>query len=411
MAVKRITPTTAKDNGIPMKTSGSRDVIEYQTRWDSLVTYCNHWWHKPDMEGLRIALSAYVAHHYIEDDPVWLFLIGVPGSGKTSIGIRSLSFMPSTHSESKVGSNTFFSGFGDDNGLLQMLTKKHGGNGVLLFSDFSVFLSLRQETRDELISEMRAIYDGFHCRHLGNKGIVSWKGKVTIMAACTPAIEEYWALTRGLGERFMYLRWGGSKMPNLNSVSESAVKQIGHEEEIKAGLAKRVLAAIDPTNLQTVDKATEWESTGLVDLASLVARLRVTIKRETVGSKRHISSIDQPELPTRILKSLAQIARGSATIARRNEVAEEDIRLARRVALDTLPPYRAAIIRALVKDPSYELRATRLTEVVKIPKMSFNRVIEDLTSIGAVETYLVDGEDKIISLTPEFKTFALKADL
>lgn len=411
MAVKTITKGATKNTNIPLKPSSGADVVEYQTRWDSLVTYLNQWWYKPDTEALRIALSCYVAHHYIQDDPVWLFLIGVPGSGKTSIGIRSLSFLPSTHSESKVGANTFISGFGDDNGLLQMLTKKHGGSGVVLFSDFSVFLSLRPDVRDELISEMRAIYDGNHCRHLGNKGIVHWKGKVTMVAACTPALESYWALTRSLGERFMYVRWGGGKVADLNTISDYAVKQIGHESEIKDGLEKRLLHLVNPDNLQTVDGAIDWESTGLRDLATLVAKLRVTIQRETLGSKRQIVSIDTPEFPTRIMKSLAQIARGSATIARRDTIGDVDLKLARRVALDTLPTNRAKVVRALVRDLEYEGRSNKLLQSTGIPKVTFYRTIEDLVAIGAASVYIIDEDEKVVSLTPEFKELAERANL
>lgn len=410
MAVKKITPTTTKDSNIALQPSTSPDAVEYKARWDALTSYLNHWWYKPDIEGLRITLATYVAHHYIQDDPVWLFLIGVPGSGKTSIGIRSLSFLPSTHSESKVGANTFISGWGDDNGLLQTLTKKYAGNGVILFSDFSVFLSLRQDVRDELISEMRAIYDGHHCRHLGNKGIVTWKGKVSIIAACTPALESYWALSRSLGERFMFIRWGGDRVQDLNTISNYAVKQIGHEEEIKKGLEEKILSAINPSNLHTVDSP-DWEQTGLRDLATIVARLRVTIQRETLGNKRQISNIDQPEFPTRIMKSLAQVARGSATIARRDSISNVDLKLARRVALDTLPVNRAKIVRALANDLEYEGRASKLIASLNMPKLAFNRTVEDLVAIKAVEVYVIDENEKVITLTPEFKELASKASL
>jgi DNA-binding MarR family transcriptional regulator len=111
------------------------------------------------------------------------------------------------------------------------------------------------------------------------------------------------------------------------------------------------------------------------------------------------------------MKSLAQIARASATIARRDCVNDVDLKLARRVALDTLPTNRAKVVRALVNDLEYEGRASKLIVSTKIPKVTFYRTVEDLVAIGAAEVYIVDENDKIISLTPEFKELAEKANL
>ncbi len=107
-------------------------------------------------------------------------------------------------------------------GLLRQL----GPNGVLLIKDLTSLLSEHAETRPQLFAALREVYDGTYVRHLGANGGASlaWRGKATVVAGVTEAIEQHAETLGSMGERFMYLR-------------------LGRPDSIEVG--KRVLAAGD----------------------------------------------------------------------------------------------------------------------------------------------------------------------
>jgi hypothetical protein len=116
----------------------------FQEDWDELTTFLNKWYYKPDIEGLRIILCTYLSHFYYSSPPIWLMIIGPPGSGKTEIGIKPLEFLSNVYSISELTTNSFLSGFGDANGILDKLVKidKNSVNthGILTFPDFTTTL-------------------------------------------------------------------------------------------------------------------------------------------------------------------------------------------------------------------------------------------------------------------------------
>ena len=172
--------------------------------WEKLTQHLEKWFHKPDLEALEAALSAAAAHPVIQGDPIWLFVQGPSGSGKTEIIVNALRLLPpysrvlgTINKNSMISFNRGIPG-GE---LLNLATGPNGEKtGIFIFKDFTTMLSLREEERTEVISQMREIYDGEWVRSTGS-GAQTWKGKVTCVACCTPALETAWALKRDLGER------------------------------------------------------------------------------------------------------------------------------------------------------------------------------------------------------------------
>ncbi|KKL91023.1 hypothetical protein LCGC14_1898870, partial [marine sediment metagenome] len=67
------------------------------TRWRELTSAVNKWFSTPDLEGLRIILSAVSSHYKPEVEPVWLFVVGPSSSAKTKLGIEPLQSLPQAH--------------------------------------------------------------------------------------------------------------------------------------------------------------------------------------------------------------------------------------------------------------------------------------------------------------------------
>lgn len=372
------------------------EIVSTKTQqFNELSEFLHKWFYKPDMDAVKICLSAYASHLYLSDDPVWLFIVGPPGSGKTSIAIRSVSFLDGTEYVDELTTSSFLSGFGENNGILGRLTKYHNGNGVLLFPDFTQILAQPQEKRDTIVGQMRRIYDGSFSKDVGNKEEkISWEGKVSCLAAVTPTIENYWSINRSLGERFMYLRWRSGD-PRITA--QYAKKQVGKELYIRSEFKRLVEQYVSMPEMKKVEVDPE-EDLGLDGLAEIVSRLRVTAHREAQGSKRVLMGLDEPELPTRIAKALTMIARGSATLDRRAVIDFYDIQLAKRMAIDTIPRTRRKLLEPLFNNMHYEQTIEELKLKTGYQNIQIQRVLEELRVIGAVE--ITEGvTHKWVSLT------------
>ena len=96
----------------------------------------------------------------------------------------------------------------------------------------------------------------------------------------------------------------------------------------------------------------------LITLADLVAKARAPVQRD--GYSRDVVASPQPEGPGRLAKQLRQLLVGLCIVHGKHEPGEEELAILRKVARDTMPPFRAAILEALAKE-----QALTLAEVQK----------------------------------------------
>jgi hypothetical protein len=368
-------------------------------RWTSLAAHLNHWFHEPDLEALRVGLAATVAHFCPDDDPVWLMVIGPPSTGKTAILIEALSIMPHTWPISDLTSKTLLSGKAKDesSGKSMSLLHRIGPSGILLFKDFTTFLSKRPDERTEVAAQLREIYDGHMNRHTGSSGDpISWKGKVTCIAAATPDAERVWASLRGLGERFITIRWPRG---NSRAQAHKAALHLGRHKQINETLHELAKDFLDFPTLKAATPMDPSASPEIINLAEIAAVLRTHVHRERDG--KTISGLPEPEGLGRLMSSLVQLARAHASLFRRLAPSPADIAIPRRVALDTIPPQRRAVYCALPDNDS-GLTTVELSELTHIPRSSVYRVIEDLEALQ-VGSIWNSGEEASISLTPHHR--------
>lgn len=371
-------------------------------RWDRLREFAQEWFYEPDMEVVETAISVAVAHYFKNDKPIWLMILGPPGSGKTSIPLTCLEALPFSYSQDDLSSSTFLSGLamGEKNqfSLLHNIgSGPEDRSGILLFPDFTTFMTKRAEEKEQVMGQLRRVYDGEFDRTIGN-GRLSWKGKVTIVAAATPQVESHWSSQRNLGERFMQVRW-----PRGDGIEQAkrAIKQVEHEVFIRQQLKELTYAFIFPEERppQPVPMFVDYEGIGAVHLAELVARLRVHVPRERDARREIVESPPEAESPTRIIKAMGQLARARATAFHKSKVDIRDFVVSRRVALDSIPPLRKAVVELVVKG---EIGQTDLMKGISAPRTTTLRCAEDLQAIGCLNSY-EQGVERRWLITDEFK--------
>ena len=358
---------------------------KYKKRWIGLCKFLDQWFYRPDYEALRIAICVYVAHHYLDENPICLYVIGPPGSGKTSIVLKALSYLDNVHPVTDLTTNSFISGFGDGKaGLLYDMAKmphaRKSTHGVLTFPDFTGFLQKNENVRDEVMGQIRQLWDGRLVKPTGNRNKpIDWSGKVSLVAATTPAIEQFYKLNGELGERFLSVRW-----PNWEhkKVVEWAMRQVGHENEINSEFMKRVRAFVDKEQLNLVDIEIDGSRMNEIKAAAiLLAKSRCPVSREKGGS-RSITDVPQPEYPTRIIKAACQIIKANACVARRGGILDSDLKFAKRVIVDSIPSRRKRILDWIPLNES--IRWMDLMVMSGIRPATFIRTMEDMKALGIV---------------------------
>lgn len=375
-----------------------------EAAWRKLADHISEWFYQPDLDALRISLATAISHFSHEDDPVWLYVVGVPGSGKTSIIVECLSVIEKSRVLSDLSVPSLISGMSKPGKCANYgLLHEVGKSAIFIFKDFTTILTKRREDRDQVLGALREIYDGRYSRQFGTSKRTEslWQGKITVVAAVTPAIESMWAVNNKMGDRFVQVR-----LPRADGVetAQFARKQIGHKLELKEmmrALTREFIKAGSGTFSPSISALLSNE---MDSLAEVVAWLRCHVDHD---QRDRILYVGQPEMPTRLIQSFTQIARSHATLFRR-DINSDDIRLARRVAIDTIPMTRLRIFQTIPDEASI----TR-TEVAKLTGLARSTITYLTDELEALHVLSVDREEDSNSyrFTDRFQELKYKAGL
>lgn len=346
--------------------------------------------HDPDLQALEMVLCVIVAHYYEQSDPIWLMVNGKSRSGKTALGINPLHGLPLTWMMGDLTPKTFISGFTKPPGKGQsgntanssFLTKV-GKSGIFLFKDLTTLMSKRQDQRAEILADLREIHDGSLTKRSGMSGATeqTWTGKVTCIAAVTPAIERELMILRDLGERFVQIRWRSGD-PDL--IAKAAMRQRGHEAEIKQLLKGLTKAAIDHDQMLLSIPVLPRPDVSHFDRLSALAQIacwgRTGTRRDRNGK---VCFVFETESPASIAKTLYSIISARAALHRRPHVTGEDVSWVSRMALDCLPTVRAQILEnTSMLGTTYN---TDLIQRVNVPYVTLRHYQEELFALGMLD--------------------------
>jgi hypothetical protein len=354
---------------------------------------------------LDVVLGAVVANRF-SGDSVWLFIVAPPGGSKTET-LRSLSEWREVYMLSTLTPSTLVSGFvtqgGEDPSLLPRLNGK-----VLIVKDFTAILDMPREARQQILGDLRDAYDGSMSKAFGSgAGTRSYASKFGLIAAVTPAVDRYSSVTQDLGERFLKFRLSES---GARARVKKALANSGQEGDMRAELSHAAEGALLTCDVQDERAIAIREGVldKLIDVADLLAVLRSNVSRD--GYTRAIDFLPEPEIGTRLVKQFAKLARGIAAIRGKTEVGEDEYRLIRRIARDTLPSKRAFVVRT-VYQLYHEgfLPTSRIADEMDMPTETVRYALEDLRLLKIVDR---QGEKPYLwRMSPEFSSRLEALDL
>jgi hypothetical protein len=352
---------------------------------EQLRSHFSQWYFDFDWQAMELCLCAVIAHYAAkETQAIWPFIIGAPRTGKTEAVIRSFAALPQVYSAGDLTPKALMSA-NSHKGLLETLNEQ--GKKIILFKDFTTMLGKRIEDAQEVMSAFREIADGDYSRWTGNGQVPPWEGKLTIIGGVTPAIEKHRALLEALGPRFLFIRW---PTPPAREVGRRAVQQIDNEvairkraqelvKEILMGAQGIHLPPLAPGHLETI-----------LDFCEAFVWLRQPVEWDF--KHHYIERTQEKEGAGAIAKHLDLIARSRAALWGRTETNADDIELARRVALDSLPSGRLVVFQLLMEG------ATGIKELAVRAHMDYQaarNIVRELRAIGMLSQ---SDDDEVLTL-------------
>lgn len=176
---------------------------------DDVCAAFDRWLFLPDKAPLYAVLGTISANR-LPGDPVWLLLVGPPGSGKSET-LQAAAGLPEVHPTGTLTEAALLSGTAAKERAQNAkggLLREIGSFGVILCKDVGSILSMHREGRAQVLAGLREIYDGSWTRHVGTEGgrALHWQGKVGLIGGVTPTIDRHHGVMASLGERFLLLQ-------------------------------------------------------------------------------------------------------------------------------------------------------------------------------------------------------------
>jgi predicted transcriptional regulator len=349
------------------------------------------------------AMLAVTASGQMPGDPAWLLIISGPGNAKTEtigassgLGARVVSTITSdaallSASPRKQRAKNATGG----------LLCEIGEHGILAVKDFTSILSMDRNLRGSVLAALREIHDGHWVRNVGTDGglTLTWKGRITVIGACTTAWDQAHSVVATMGDRFVLIR-SDSNLGRRTS-GQKAMRNTGKEVEMRkemAGAVAGVVSGIDPSRVYLLS---EDDEDTIVDAANLVTLARTGVELDYRGD---VVDAHAPEMPTRFAKQLVQIMRGAVAIGMAQRYA---LQLVIRCARDSMPQLRLTVLRDMAANPSSSVADVRRR--LQKPRATVSRTLQALHTLGLL--VCEEEEVKTADKTVEVWRYSLADDV
>lgn len=358
-----------------------------------------------DSSVLDIIFGTYVAHQ-LPGERVWLLIVAASGGVKTEI-IRSLELVPDTFSLSSLSGRSLLSGTRIEGEKDPSLLPKLDGK-VLLIKDFTCVLTLSAKERREILGTLRDVYDGYTSKAFGNVGVVSVHSCFGLIAGVTPVIDKYSDVEAELGERYLKLRIEhADPMEAIRKALDNSSREVVMRSEISVAVGKLFVQNFSNQRLPNVSITPDIRER-LITLAHVTATIRSRVPRH--WKSEAIEYEPRPEIGTRLVKQLSQLAKGIALVRDEFSVSSEVFELVRRVASDSVPALRRKVLDALSQFSEFD-STEEIAKKVGLPTKSAKFVLDDLVILGVVEKEIGcggRGQPHVWQLSPQFRRLVVE---
>lgn len=323
-------------------------------------------------KGIVKLMPAIIIANKLLRDPIWIFLIGPSGGGKTEF-LQSMFDLPDIYSVSLLTPNTFLSGMpgNKDASLLPMIDGK-----VLAFLDWTNLLSMNKDAKGEIMGQLRDIYGGHMKKIFGTGAIREWNGKIGVIACTTPVIDFQQQANASLGERFIHYRIA---MPDRIQVAKRALVNGAKQNEMRTALRNAFYSFMKgitiPADIPSIPEASQDE---IIRVANFSTMARSGVIRD-FGMKKDVIFVPASEMPTRITQQLNTLA-VAFLIINGGKFDEEDMNIIYKIALDSIPQTNYMVMKEMAR--ADQRTTSEIAASIGYPTAPIRIYLENLALLG-----------------------------
>lgn len=339
------------------------------------------WMLVADVAILKLLPALYIANALPGRDAVWVMVIGPSGGGKTEL-LGSLLDMPLMYPISLLTPNTFLSGFPGkgDTSLLPKLTGK-----IMIFKDWTSILSMNKDARNEIMGQLREIYDGHMKKPFGNGRVAEWSGKVGLIAGVTGAIDIAQQMHTTLGERFIHYR---IDMPDRLDAARRCLQNGKDVVQMRKEMKDAMYAFMKGMDTATVVPELPAEAQeALVRVANLATMARSGVIRD-FGMKKEVLYVPSSEMPTRIVQQLSTIATALMIVGGGKFDPVIDGNILTKIALDSIPQTNRMVMEVMAQRSM--LPTSKIATRLGYPTGPIKMYLENLALLGVCTRHKAD---------------------
>lgn len=344
-----------------------------------------------DMFAVDALASVFAAANYKAlPKRLWLYLIGPSGTGK-NVMLHPFTGLPTYHKVSMVTANALLSAYDPgEKGVARAAEEdpsvilKWNGK-VVIFEDFTTQLNKGTSQVEDLLGQLRDVFDGRLVKASGTVGEIAANSKFGLVLACTEELDVRTESLTQMGERFFTVRIGRTRSNTLRGRTEetSRVAVLGRRQHmwqdellltVTHEMAEIIKALPDIPSLP--DPSIDVQLT-LSGLANAVMAFRSRAVKGTLQ-----------EVPTanRLVTTLSTAATIRAFLDMRGEPNQDDLDFARRLAWDALDGPTGRMANLLWLAPSHTTSVDQLHRMSGIgDRIKVDQILNQWDHINLIE--------------------------
>ena len=341
---------------------------------------------------IKIMLATIISINFPGNDPVWMFIVGPPGCGKTTL-LLTLTVSPRTFFQSTLSSASLISGYQKPNMPDPSIIPKLNGK-CLVLKDYTEIFSKPEMEREAVLGIMRGAYDGSAERNYGQGVVRRYISKFSFLAGVTKAI--YGHDQTAMGERSLRYVMDSTGI-NMDKQQAAAMDLsiFGSKkmETIRQHVAYFLTKQFDFSPENLVKMKPDWFEHRIINLARLTAIVRTGVSRHENFNRNAGEPIYDPESedPKRLTVQLQKMALSLALLTGETQVSENIYRIVKRIAIDTMYGRQFVLLKILMQ-ATKPLPVEDIQQHIKLSKEGIKNFLEDMVLLGLIKTKLLPGK-------------------
>lgn len=330
------------------------------------------------LDALKVAMAVAMSND-LTGDPLWMYLIGPPGCGKTLL-LSAMQSSARCKMVSTITPHALISGWrGSDNKDPSLIPQLKGK--TFIAKDFTEILDMPPFVQDEIFGTLRGAFDGIVEKFFGNGVIRTYDDcHFSMIAGVTNAING--SSKASLGERFLKFQMKEHSDNRNSEIVHAAIAGVGREKLRETELQEATKAFLaNTTSIDSIDEPPKWVIKRLTALVQLIAILRAQVDRTNYSDEIKYRPI--PEAGTRLAKQLVKLGYMLAVVEGKKEIDEEIYSLMERVAYNTANEFHLNIINIMM-ELGGECTKTDIVTEMKLPFTTVGKRIDDLEILKAI---------------------------